>query len=175
MNEAVEQRGSKRDIVAIGGSSGALQALEFLGQLPSEFPAAIFVVVHAAPGSPGLLPAIIRRYSTLPVEPAHDGEAVKAGRIYVAPPDQHLSLNCGGVLRQIEDDKMLRFKCRVGHALSEHTLLAAQSDNIEKALWTALRALESRNGAKVKGICARAKLQIRAQQVRGANKTRGRR
>jgi two-component system chemotaxis response regulator CheB len=52
--------------------------------------------------------------------------------------------DCGGVLRQLEDNKMLRFRCRVGHALSSPSLLAAQSDNVEQALWSALRALEEK-------------------------------
>jgi two-component system chemotaxis response regulator CheB len=279
----------RRDIIVVGGSSGALQALEFISDLPPDFQAAIFVVLHVAPQGPSLLPKIIGGYSPLPVEHARDGEAIEAGRIYVAPPDHHLILTrdlvrvvrgpkenrhrpsvdvlfrsaaeaygprvmavvlsgllndgsaglnavrsrggvaiiqdpkdaqfpdmprnaldaagadycvarselaavltktatgkaakqqlkvftettrktsiaeaamdpfqqekkdgkpsvfgcpeCGGVLWELEDDKMLRFRCRVGHALTAESLLSAQSDTLEEALWSALRALEEK-------------------------------
>jgi two-component system chemotaxis response regulator CheB len=49
---------------------------------------------------------------------------------------------CGGALWDLREGEMLRFRCRVGHAWSAGTLLAAQSDSLEVALWTALRALE---------------------------------
>jgi two-component system chemotaxis response regulator CheB len=80
----------KRDIVVIGGSSGALQTLKFIADLPATFPAAIFIVLHTAPDGPALLPDILRRYAALPVEHARDGEAVVPGRIYVGLPDYHL-------------------------------------------------------------------------------------
>lgn len=51
---------------------------------------------------------------------------------------------CGGVMWQINDGPMLRYRCRVGHAMSSRVLLAAQSDAMEDALWTALRALEEK-------------------------------
>lgn len=49
---------------------------------------------------------------------------------------------CGGVLWEIMDQGMLRFRCRVGHVWSADSLLAEQNDSMEEALWTALRALE---------------------------------
>ncbi|MEZ4520292.1 MAG: hypothetical protein R3A46_01435 [Thermomicrobiales bacterium] len=39
---------------------------------------------------------------------------------------------------------MTRFRCRVGHAYTTESLLNAQNDAYEAALWTALRALEER-------------------------------
>jgi two-component system chemotaxis response regulator CheB len=64
-----------------------------------------------------------------------------------SPPGRPSSLSCpdcGGVLRLVEDGHLLRFPCRVGHAYGAESLLGAQSDTIEEALWTALRALEER-------------------------------
>jgi two-component system chemotaxis response regulator CheB len=286
----MSRNGRRRDVVVVGGSSGALQALQFISDLPPDFQASIFIVIHVSASGPGLLPSIIRRYSPLPVEHARDGEPIESGRIYVAPPDYHLLLrrdvvrvvhgakenrhrpsidvlfrsaaeaygprviavllsgllddgsaglsavrsrgglsiiqdprdasfadmplnalaiagadysvrsseiatlltkalteevpeeerkvasseiayetaiaesdmgaiqqdekpgkpsafscpDCGGVLWEVPDDNMLRFKCRVGHGLTAESLLSAQTENLEAALWSSLRALEEK-------------------------------
>jgi two-component system chemotaxis response regulator CheB len=44
----------------------------------------------------------------------------------------------------MQDSDLLRFRCRVGHAYSVETLASGQQDNLEVALWTALRVLEER-------------------------------
>jgi two-component system chemotaxis response regulator CheB len=52
--------------------------------------------------------------------------------------------DCGGVLTEVDDEKLIRFRCRVGHAYSADILLESQEGTIEQALYTALRALEER-------------------------------
>jgi two-component system, chemotaxis family, protein-glutamate methylesterase/glutaminase len=49
---------------------------------------------------------------------------------------------CGGTLWEMHDHDLVRYRCRVGHAYSAESLLAEQSQNLEAALWTALRALQ---------------------------------
>ncbi|HZN96155.1 MAG TPA: chemotaxis protein CheB [Gemmatimonadales bacterium] len=49
---------------------------------------------------------------------------------------------CQGLLWEMKDQDLVRFRCRVGHAYSAEALLIHQSENLEAALWTALRALE---------------------------------
>jgi two-component system chemotaxis response regulator CheB len=51
---------------------------------------------------------------------------------------------CGGVLWELEDGGLLRFRCRVGHAYTAEGAAEAQSEAVEAALWTALRALQER-------------------------------
>jgi two-component system chemotaxis response regulator CheB len=49
---------------------------------------------------------------------------------------------CGGVLWELRDGELLRFRCRVGHAFGAEGLLTAQSESLDTALWSAFRALE---------------------------------
>lgn len=52
--------------------------------------------------------------------------------------------DCGGTLWELQDGELVRFRCRIGHAWSANGLVAKQSEGIETALWTAVRALEER-------------------------------
>ncbi len=49
---------------------------------------------------------------------------------------------CGGVLWELQNGDLLRFRCRVGHAFSVESVLDAQSEQLEAALWMALKTLE---------------------------------
>jgi two-component system, chemotaxis family, protein-glutamate methylesterase/glutaminase len=60
----------------------------------------------------------------------------------VGKPSAFSCPDCGGVLWEIEEGNLIRFRCRTGHAFSPESLLAQQSQSLEEALWTALRALE---------------------------------
>ena len=100
----------QRDIIVIGASAGGIEALKtLLASLPPTLPAAIFVVVHMAAESPGLLADILDRLSPLPVVQATDQEPMRAGRVYVAPPDHHLLLEPGW-MRLTHGPKENRFR-----------------------------------------------------------------
>src|SRR5262249_37009715 len=51
---------------------------------------------------------------------------------------------CHGTLWEVGEAGLLRFRCRVGHVYSPDSMLAAQTDEVDRALWTALRTLEER-------------------------------
>jgi two-component system chemotaxis response regulator CheB len=79
------------DIITIGASAGGIEALQILVRdLPADLPAAVFVVVHVAPSSPGILPEILSHAGSLPARHPEDGEPIELGQIYIAPPDCHL-------------------------------------------------------------------------------------
>jgi two-component system chemotaxis response regulator CheB len=78
-------------IVALVASAGGIEALSHvLSALPSDLPACVIVLLHAAPERESMLPDILRRVSALAVEAARDGEALAPGCVIVAPAGRHL-------------------------------------------------------------------------------------
>ena len=73
----------------------------------------------------------------------HEDERAKPGQ-----PSPYSCPDCGGVLWEMKDGELLRFRCRVGHAYNQETLLSAQARTVEEALWTSLRALEEQAAIK---------------------------
>jgi len=99
-----------RRLVVIGASSGGLDALRsLLAGLPATFPAALCIVIHTSPESPGVLPQILGRVSRLPVVQACNGQRLENGRVYVAPPDRHLLVEPGR-LRVTKGPREHRFR-----------------------------------------------------------------
>jgi two-component system chemotaxis response regulator CheB len=64
--------------------------------------------------------------------------------------------DCGGVLFELEDTGMLRYRCRVGHAFTGEALTHGQLLSVEAALWAAVRALEE-NAALARRMASRAR------------------
>ncbi|PVZ13058.1 chemotaxis protein CheB [Actinomycetospora cinnamomea] len=52
--------------------------------------------------------------------------------------------DCSGPLYDLSEDRMLRYRCRIGHAWSERSLSHEQDTGIERVLATALQALEDK-------------------------------
>jgi two-component system chemotaxis response regulator CheB len=95
---AAVPRTAGRDIIVIGASAGGIEALKALVKgLPPDLPAALFIVQHLAPHATSWLPRILTRAGPWPAAHPCDGEPITCGRIYVAPPDYHLTLASGHV------------------------------------------------------------------------------
>jgi two-component system, chemotaxis family, protein-glutamate methylesterase/glutaminase len=84
------------DIVVIGGSAGGVEAIQqIVGSFPANLQAAVFVVIHTSPGFDSALPQILSKKTSLKATHAIHGEPIEMGRIYVAPPDNHILLRPG--------------------------------------------------------------------------------
>lgn len=100
-------------VIALGTSTGGVEVLwALLARLPAKLRAAILVVMHLSPHSGRGLPDVLARHSPFPVKFAEDGEPLRAGEVFLAPPDQHLLLE-GQRLRLSRGPK----ECRVRPAV----------------------------------------------------------
>jgi two-component system, chemotaxis family, protein-glutamate methylesterase/glutaminase len=107
------------------------------------------------------IPAILCKLVEEPVGPApHDDDGTELMDAEVAlanhepgelndpdrpgDPSGFACPDCNGVLFEIHEGHIRRFRCRVGHAWSPHSLVAQQAFAVEGALWMALRALEEK-------------------------------
>jgi len=52
--------------------------------------------------------------------------------------------DCGGVLWEIDNPAVQRYRCHTGHSFTASALLTSQSEKIEETLWICLRMLEER-------------------------------
>jgi len=81
------------DLVAIAASAGGVQALrQILSDLPVDFPLPIAIVQHRTTHSPDRLASVLSRKTLLQVSRVVEGEPLSAGRVYLAPPDAHLTV-----------------------------------------------------------------------------------
>ena len=101
---------SGHDIIAIGGSAGGLEGMRALvKELPSDLPAAIFVVLHIPPDKPSILPTLLNHGGQLLAMHPADGTPIRNGCLYIAPPDHHLLIE-GPIVRVVRGPRENR--CR---------------------------------------------------------------
>lgn len=101
----------RKDIIVVGASSGGIDALKALvSGLPEDLKAAVFVVLHVAPYSLGILPEILERAGPMPASNARDLEPIEPGHIYVAPPDRHLVVEPSGHVLVTRGPRENRFR-----------------------------------------------------------------
>jgi two-component system chemotaxis response regulator CheB len=103
-----------------------------------------YIVDQTTPGPDGRPP--LRSAEDVDVEVAFsvmDADAMH-GEVGPGEPSGYSCPDCHGVLNVIEEGELLRFRCRVGHAWSREALVAAQTQDVETALWGALRSLEEK-------------------------------
>jgi chemotaxis response regulator CheB len=84
-------------IIVIGASLGGVEALKGIAEgLAPDIPAALFVVQHIGRHA-STLPGLLAHRGALPATHAVQGERVRPGHVFIAPPDHHLVLDRGTV------------------------------------------------------------------------------
>jgi len=53
--------------------------------------------------------------------------------------------DCNGALWELDDGRLIRFRCRVGHMFAAEALVHGQADELEEALWSAINVMEERS------------------------------
>jgi two-component system chemotaxis response regulator CheB len=114
-SQAGEPRGPSDDpdvayaIIAMAASAGGLMALtEVLAALPGDLPVPVVVVQHLDPRHRSLMAEILDRRTALQVREAQEGDDLRAGTVYIAPPDHHLLVNGDGTL-SLSQSKLVHF------------------------------------------------------------------
>jgi len=64
--------------------------------------------------------------------------------------------DCDGVLWEVDDDQVLRYRCHLGHAMTAEVLASQQAESVERALWLAIKTLEE-SGALALRLASRAR------------------
>ena len=96
-------------LVALAASAGGIHAIgTVLSSLPIDLPAPVVVVQHLAPRHPSHMAAIMARQTLLDVRQARDGEVLRNGVVYIAPPDRHLLVNTDGSVT-LADTELVHF------------------------------------------------------------------
>ena len=72
------------------------------------------------------------------------------------PPSALPCPECRGPLWELTEGALTRYRCRVGHAYSEETMVAEHAAGVEAALWTAIEVLEER-AELLRKVAARAR------------------
>jgi two-component system, chemotaxis family, protein-glutamate methylesterase/glutaminase len=103
---------------------------------------------------PRLLDALVRHPAgdpvTAPDKLRYEVEIARSGRSSMKKMDwlgQRSVLtcpDCGGIMWEIKDGDLSRYRCHIGHAYTQETITAGVDQHLKRALATALRALNER-------------------------------
>lgn len=82
---------SNLEAIVVGGSWGGMDALiHLLSGLSYLYPLPILTVVHRQRNVASSLPSILAKYTTMKVKEVDDKEEIRAGTVYIAPPNYHV-------------------------------------------------------------------------------------
>jgi two-component system chemotaxis response regulator CheB len=73
---------------------------------------------------------------------AKEQKALDAGVLQLGEPSSYACPECHGVLLQMKEGTLFRFRCHTGHAYSVESLLSDLTEKMDDALWNSIRAFE---------------------------------
>jgi two-component system, chemotaxis family, protein-glutamate methylesterase/glutaminase len=73
---------------------------------------------------------------------AKEQKALDAGVLQLGEPSNYACPECHGVLLQMKEGTLFRFRCHTGHAYSIESLLTDITEKMDDALWNSIRAFE---------------------------------
>lgn len=75
---------------------------------------------------------------------AAEANALRNGVMQLGRQSKYTCPDCHGVLVEIEEGRVVRYRCHTGHAFSMQTLLAEVDTAIDNGLWDTIRSMEER-------------------------------
>jgi two-component system chemotaxis response regulator CheB len=75
---------------------------------------------------------------------ALEDNALQSGVLRLGQPSYFTCPECHGMLVQIQEGEIIRFRCHTGHAYSQETLLAEVDESVELGLWNAVRTMDEK-------------------------------
>jgi two-component system chemotaxis response regulator CheB len=79
------------------------------------------------------------------IEIASGADPLRAGSLELGSCTNVTCPECHGVLSEVREGSIVRFRCHTGHAYSMQTLLADMDQSIDSSLWGVLRSLQERS------------------------------
>jgi two-component system chemotaxis response regulator CheB len=78
------------------------------------------------------------------IKTAMGQDAMHAGTMKLGPVSALTCPECHGVLMEIKEGSIMRYRCHTGHAFSSQALFGQTNHEIDRHIWNALRALDEK-------------------------------
>lgn len=106
----------------------------------ADLPALLDSLAHQPAGEPRPVPRSIK----YEVDIARDGRSSMDAMDGLGPRSVLACPDCGGVMWEIDEDDVVRYRCHVGHTYTAELMSVALDESLRRALASAQRALEER-------------------------------
>ncbi|MFT3704717.1 MAG: chemotaxis protein CheB [Agriterribacter sp.] len=140
-----------KQLIVIGGSSGALDALlTILSLLNKDFNIPVIIVFHRSQGSDNGLIDVLSSRSALQIKEADEKDELLPGYMYVAPADYHLLIENNGSLSLDVSEKV--YYSRPSIEVSFLSAASAYKENLVAVLLSGANADGAYAMTKVKAL-----------------------